>query len=56
MSGGCLTSTLGNGSSVDNSVVNLFERIAGSRVVVGAYTNSRRELDIPNRLVIREGK
>jgi hypothetical protein len=48
MTKGMLRGATGNGDTVDDAIKDLAGELAGERVVVGAYTKRRIELEVPN--------
>lgn len=48
--GGCLVYSSGRGETPEDAVNEYVKGIAGKRVVFGAYTDKRHELDVPKGL------
>ena len=47
MEGGCLVGEYGNGSTIDEALKDYCREISNCRIVFGAYTNERKEVQFP---------
>ena len=50
MEDGCLASAYGNGKTPDEAIRDYVNQIAGKRIAIGAYTDGRREFNVPASL------
>lgn len=48
--GGCLVGAYGDGASPQSAMANYATRLAGQRIVVNAYSDNRREFNVPEDL------
>ena len=49
--GGLLAGVHGSGSSPANAVEDYVTQLRGERLIIGAYSDSRREFDVPKNLM-----
>lgn len=55
MDRGCLGGEYGNGATPEEAIQDYAKRISLKRIAHGAYTENRREFDVP-RLILSNGK